>query len=211
MDVRRAGPPMPPPRPLRPSIASDSQALSSRISSASRKRSGAGPTPQAAIRASRTRPSTSTSWTGDAGKREIAVAATDLGKGRTRPVRNLRKFDRDQHLVRLQRRGLNVDEESRGGDPALAPGAIGKPWSPSSAAATAGSSAAGSAFAMLPWPPTVPRVRIGKWATYRVASCNSGTARATTVDISIARWRAVRADDETVAPCRRCRQAPLSG
>src|SRR3989449_6999991 len=57
----------------------------------------------------------------------------------------------------------------------------------SSAAATAGSSAAGSAWARLP--PMVPRFRICGCPTHCRASASSGTWAATTGDRSAVRWR----------------------
>src|SRR5213593_1418053 len=57
----------------------------------------------------------------------------------------------------------------------------------SSAAATAGSSAAGSAWARLP--PMVPRFRICGCPTHRRASARSGTWAVTTGDRSAVRWR----------------------
>ena len=54
---------------------------------------------------------------------------------------------------------------------------------------TAGYSAEGSAWASEP--PMVPRVRIGRWPTHRVASRRSGSFRATTGENSIVRWRVI--------------------
>ena len=57
--------------------------------------------------------------------------------------------------------------------------------SPSSAVRTAGYSADGSAWAIEP--PMVPRVRIGRCPTHRVASLSSGNRCATTGENSIVR------------------------
>ena len=72
------------------------------------------------------------------------------------------------------------------------------PWattSPSSAVSTAGYSADGSAWAIEP--PIVPRERIGRWPTQRVASVSSGRRWATTGENSIVRCR-VMAPSATV-------------
>ena len=61
--------------------------------------------------------------------------------------------------------------------------------SPSSAVSTAGYSADGSAWAIEP--PIVPRERIGRWPTQRVASRSSGSREATTGENSIVRCRVI--------------------
>ena len=53
--------------------------------------------------------------------------------------------------------------------------------------ATAGSSAEGSRWAMLP--PIVPRLRVWRWPTCRIASCMIGQRVLTTSENSISRWR----------------------
>ena len=72
--------------------------------------------------------------------------------------------------------------------------------SPSSAASTAGYSADGSACAIEP--PIVPRVRIGRCPTQRVASFKSGSRWATTGENSIVRWRVI-APNRTCPSCSR--------
>ena len=59
----------------------------------------------------------------------------------------------------------------------------------SSATATAGSSAAGSAWAMLP--PIVPRFRFCRWPIHGSASLNSGHAALTSGERSACRWRTI--------------------
>ncbi|TDD07866.1 hypothetical protein E1181_08705 [Saccharopolyspora terrae] len=75
--------------------------------------------------------------------------------------------------------------------------------SASSARAAAQSSAAGSACASEP--PTVPRVRIWWWPTWRSASTSSGQVRATRGEVSTARWRV--AGPITSSSPSRCRSA----
>ncbi|MEZ5122799.1 MAG: hypothetical protein R2736_14675 [Solirubrobacterales bacterium] len=57
------------------------------------------------------------------------------------------------------------------------------------ASATVGSSAAGSAWAMLPT--TVPRWRIGGWATESSVSASSGSPSRTSAACSTVAWRVV--------------------
>ena len=69
------------------------------------------------------------------------------------------------------------------------PRALRASTSPSRASRTAGSSAAGSAWAMLP--PIVPRLRIAPWPMKRTASASNGLAVRTTSLRSTVRWRTI--------------------
>ena len=98
---------------------------------------------------------------GDAYLGVVAMAAGDLQEGPAGAGGRRRDGGLDQHLVRLQRGGEQAGEEVGGGHPALAGGALRRKRA-RRATATAGSSAAGSAWARLP--PSVPRLRICGWA-----------------------------------------------
>ena len=130
---------------------------------------------------------------GHPGQREVAVASRDLGEAEPVPGRRRR----EAHLGDAARPGrpsvvIAPTTSSRAGTSRVPRG----PRSTTVAsrqAATAGSSAAGSAWARLPQ--TVPRLRSSRWPTKGIARPISGTARATS-DRSTVRWR-------TAAPIRR--------
>ena len=112
---------------------------------------------------------------GDADHGEIAVAAGDLLE-RAPAARPLRGYaDRDEDLIGLEGGGEETFEEvgRRNGAPPRA--RLCATTSASSASATAGNSAAGSAWARLP--PMVPRLRIAGWPINGRAAAISGACR----------------------------------
>ena len=100
---------------------------------------------------------------------EVTVPPGELGEAPPAQGRELHRLD---ELVVVQAGLQRAGEQVRGRD--LAPAAPGprRVATAPDAAATTGSSAAGSACARLP--PRVPRVRMAAWPTQRAASASSG-------------------------------------
>ncbi len=109
------------------------------------------------------------------------MPARELLDGMARRLGGQREADLLNPFLRLQRGFEGTAEESSAGT-IRAPETLRTRASPAITTKAAGSSAAGSAWAMLPT--IVPRLRIGGCATYRTVSRRSGALSATTFDVS---------------------------
>ena len=151
--------------------------------SAARRRTGRSADAEAhharvTARARRARPPTPASAKSP-GRRAISTKPQPRGAAGTRTS--------VEQLVGRERGGEQAAEEVGGRDPAHARAApAGRAWRRARASA-AGSSAAGSAWARLP--PSVPRLRIAVWPTWRAASARSGARSRTSGAAARSAWR----------------------